>query len=145
MKRKISLWGAVCLILVCLMQMTVMAAGNVTINQCIISGGNQVTVTATTVSNVASDDNNYYLFALQPYEASIGARTDFCATAAKAGIVTMSTTLDLNTTASKLYCKFVIAVKSGGKFTPVSQEFYITNPEVVATKTAGPRQKVPVL
>lgn len=136
MKKKLSFWGAVCLILVCLMQMTVMAAGNVTINQCIISGGNQVTVTATTVSNVASDDNNYYLFALQPYETAIGARTNYCAVAAKAGVVTMSTTLDLNTAASKLYSKFVIAVKSGGVYTPVSQEFYITNPEAVATKTA---------
>ena len=67
MKRKLTLWGAVCLILVCLMQMTVMAAGNVTINQCIISGGNQVTVTATTVSNVASDDGNYYLLAFDDY------------------------------------------------------------------------------
>ena len=95
MKKKLSLWGAVCLIFVCLMQMTVSAAGNVAINQCIISGANQVTVVATTVSNVPSDDNNYYLFALQPYETAIGARINYCAVAAKAGVVTMATSFEI--------------------------------------------------
>lgn len=137
MRKKLTLWGTICLIMVCIMQMTVSAATTVTINQCIISGTNQVTVTATAGTITASDDNNYYLFALQPYETGIGSRTDFCAQAAKAASMTFVTTLDHNTAASKLYAKFVVAVKSGGKYTAVSSEFYITNPEAVATKTAA--------
>lgn len=137
MKRKISLWGAVCLILVCMIQMTVSAAQTVTISQCFISGANQVTVTASASATTPSDDNNYYLFALQPYESAIGARTDFCASAVKASSVTFVTTLDHGTAASKLYAKFVVAVKTGGAFIAVSPEFYITNPEAVAAKTAA--------
>ena len=137
MKRKLCLWGTICLIFVCLMQMTVMAAGNVTMNHCFISGNNEITVVATTVSNVASDDGNYYLFALQPYQNTIGSRTDYCAVKPMANTVTMTTTLDWNTAASKLYCKFVIAVKVGGVYTQVSQEMYITNPQAIATKTVA--------
>ena len=47
MKKKITLWAVLCMIMVCLMQITVAAAGNIQITQCIISGGNQVTVVAT--------------------------------------------------------------------------------------------------
>ena len=137
MRKKLTLWGALCLIMVCMIQMTVSAATTVTISQCIISGANQVTVTASASATTPSDDNNYYLFALQPYENAIGARTDFCAQTAKAAALTFVTTLDQGTAASKLYAKFVVAVKTGGKYVAVSPEFYITNPEAVATKTAA--------
>ena len=43
MRKKLTLWGALCLIMVCMIQMTVSAATTVTISQCIISGANQVT------------------------------------------------------------------------------------------------------
>lgn len=79
MRKKLTLWGVLCLIMVCMIQMTVSAATTVTISQCIISGANQITVTASASATTPSDDNNYYLFALQPYENAIGARTDFCA------------------------------------------------------------------
>ncbi len=137
MKKKLTFYAVICALLVCLMQITAMAAGNMTINQCIISGNNQITVVATAPAAVPSDDNNYYLFELKPYQGSIGSRQDFCAQAAKAGTVTFVTTLDEGTAASKLYSKFVVAVKTGGTFTAVSQEFYITNPEAIATHTAA--------
>ena len=103
MRKKLTLWGALCLIMVCMIQMTVSAATTVTISQCIISGANQVTVTASASATTPSDDNNYYLFALQPYENAIGARTDFCAQTAKAAALTFVTTLDQGTAASKLF------------------------------------------
>lgn len=136
MKRKLTLWAALCMVFVCFMHMTADAAGNVTINQCIISGDNQITVVATAAAAVPSDDNNYYLFELKPYQNDIGSRQDFCSTAAKDATVTFVTTLDNGTELSKLYSRFVVAVKVGGAFTVVSQEFYITNPEVLATHTA---------
>ncbi len=136
MKKKFSVWAVLCLIFVCLMQMTAAAAQSVTIHQCIISGTNQITVVAAAPAAVPSDDNNYYLFELKPYQNEIGNRQDFCATAVKEGTVTFVTTLDQGTAVSKLFSKFIVAVKSGNVFRPVSQEFYITNPEAIATHTA---------
>ncbi len=136
MKKKLTVWAVLCLTFVCLMQMTAIAAETVTINQCIISGANQITVVATAPAAVPSDDNNFYLFELKPYQNTIGNRQDFCAAAEKAGTVTFVTTLDQGTAVSKLYSKFIVAVKSGNVFQPVSQEFYITNPEAIAAHTA---------
>lgn len=137
MKKKLTVWALLCLVFVCMMQMTAVAADAVTINQCVISAANQITVVATAPTAVPSDDNNYYLFELKPYENAIGNRQDFCAMAEKTGIVTFVTTLDQGTAVSKLYSKFIVAVKSGAVFQPVSQEFYITNPEAIATHTAA--------
>lgn len=108
---------------------------DVNISVCQIQG-NQVVVGAGG-NIVPSDDGNYYLFALQPYEAGIGARTDFCAVAVKDAGAVFATPLDLNTPASKLYCRFQVAVLKGGQFVPVSNEYYITNPEAVATNSTG--------
>jgi hypothetical protein len=135
MKKKLTLWAALCMTFVCLMAMTVSAAGTATIAQCIISGSNQITVVAA-VSGVTSDDGNLYLFEMKPYQSSITGRTDYCAVAANGSTVTFVTTLDQGTANSKLYSKFVVAALQGGKYTQVSQEYYITNPEIVATHTA---------
>ncbi len=135
MKKKLTLWAALCIALVCIMSMTVAAAGTATIAQCIISGGNQVTVVAA-VSGVTSDDGNLYLFEMKPYQNTIAGRSDFCAVSPNAATVTFVTTLDQGTANSKLYSKFVVAAIQGGAFVQVSQEFYITNPEVLATHTA---------
>lgn len=136
MKKKLGTWAAICMLLVCMTQINVSAAGNMTIAQCIISGANQISVVATG-SPVPSDDGLFYLFEMKPYQNTLSGRTDFCAQAPQAATVTLVTTLDHNTAASKLYSKFVVAVKAGGKFTEVSQPFYITNPEVLATHTAA--------
>ena len=42
MKKKLTLWAALCMVFVCFMSMTAAAAGTATISQCIISGGNQI-------------------------------------------------------------------------------------------------------
>lgn len=135
MKKKLTFWAVLCMVLVCIMSVTAFAAGTAAITQCIISGADQITVTAT-ASGVASEDGNLYLFELKPYQNSIAGRTDFCAVAANAPTVTFTTTLDNGTANSKLYSKFVVAAKAGGAYTAVSQEFYITNPEVLAAHTA---------
>lgn len=134
MKRKITFSICFAFLLTMLMGFTVCAAGaTMTINSCTIAGGE--VVVAAGGSAAASDDGNYYLFALQPYEVAIGARTDYCAVAPIAANVSMSTPLNLDSASSKLYARFVIATKQGGKFVAVSNEYYITNPEAVATHT----------
>ena len=133
MKRKLRLLFCMVMMMTMAFGLQVSAAGNITINNCLITG-NQVAVTAYG-ANVASDDGNYYLFALQPYEVAIGARTDFCDVRPKAEGVIYMTPLNLNTAASKLYCRFQVAVLRGGQFVPVSNEYYITNPEARAQYT----------
>lgn len=135
MKKKLTLWAALCMVFVCFMSMTATAAGTATISQCIISGGNQITVVAA-ADGVPSEDGNLYLFEMKPYQSSISGRADFCAVTPNAPTVTFVTTLDQGTANSKLYSKFVVAAVQGGAFVPVSQEFYITNPEALATHTA---------
>ena len=107
----------------------------VTINNCVIQG-TDVVLTAYGAQQ-ASDDGNYYLFSLQPYEVAIGARTDYCAVTAKADTIAFSTPLNVNTATSKLYSRFQVAVLKGGQFVSVSNDFYITNPEAVANHTTA--------
>lgn len=136
MKKKFTLWAALCMALVCMISATALAAGTATITQCIISGADQITVTAT-ASGVASEDGNLYLFELKPYQSSIAGRTDYCAMAANAPTVTFTTALGNGTANSKLCSRFVVAAKAGGAYTAVSQEYYITNPEALATHTVA--------
>ena len=131
MKKGWKLGLLLTLLLLFGMQMTVMAAGEtVVINSCYIEG-DQVKVMASG-KVAASDDGNYYLFALKTYEAGVGARTDYCAAAPAAEAVAFSTPLQLNTAGSKLYSRFVVTARRGGQFVPVSSEMYILNPEAVA-------------
>ena len=63
MKKKLTLWAALCMVFVCLMSMTAAAAGTATIGQCTISGGNQITVVAA-ANGVASGVTNVTVGAL---------------------------------------------------------------------------------
>ena len=112
MKKKLTLWAALCMVFVCFMSMTAAAAGTATISQCIISGGNQITVVAA-ANGVPSEDGNLYLFEMKPYQNAITGRSDFCAVAPNAPTVTFVTSLDQGTANSKLYSKFVVAAVQG--------------------------------
>lgn len=112
--------------------LTAMAAdGKITMNACLIQG-NDVVITAFGTP-VQSDDGNYYLFSLKTYEPSVGNRTDYCAVQPVSDVVTFSVPLGQGTVDSKLYSRFVVTALRGGVFVPVSNEMYITNPEVLAT------------
>jgi hypothetical protein len=117
---------------------TVAATPTLAINNCVIQGS-QVLVVASGAAAVPSADGTYYLFELKPYEAGIGARTDYCATgvADANGIIQFTTPLNYNTATSKLYSRFAVATIQNGVFTSVSGESYITNPEAVATKATA--------
>nr|MCR5716602.1 hypothetical protein [Lachnospiraceae bacterium] len=59
--------------------------------------------------------------------------------AGMANNVTFTVPLNKNTASSVLFKKFIVAVKSGGAYVPVSEGHYITNPECGAT-LAGTRR-----
>lgn len=133
MKKK---WGfslLIAFVAVIMLRLPVSAAENtVTVHFCNIQG-NQVVVAAT--GSAASDDGQYYLFALQTYETAVGARQNYCAVGTLTdGILYFTTPLNLDTPASQLYSRFVVTVKRGGTFVPVSNEMYILNPEAASAK-----------
>lgn len=79
-----------------------------------------------------SDDKYYYLFVMNTYENAISEQSEYVARDYKDNAVSLSTALNYNTAGSKLYKKFVIAVKSNGKYVAVCTPQYITNPEAIA-------------
>ena len=82
-----------------------------------------------------TDDDYYYLFELAIYETEHGEtyvdriskwKEDAC----------FSVNLNNNSSSSRLYSKFVIAVLVDGKFVDISRGHYITNPEAIAKYTS---------
>ena len=135
MKKRWSIAILCALVLTFMMQMTVSANNNITMYYSFISGNDVNVIAAGPVAQ--SDDGNYYLFALEPYEAGVGSRTDYCAVVPAAETAHFVTPLNYNTASSKLYSRFVVTVRRGGVYVPISNEMYITNPEAVATRALG--------
>lgn len=115
----------------------VTAAGKISITSCRIDGSKtRVVVKAKASSKVAGSDGKYYLFALQPYQSSVKSGTKPEAEInAKSGSLSFQCSLDAGTKNSKLYSKFVVAVKKGSGYQVVSDASYITNPEQIAKYT----------
>lgn len=135
MKKKIKLCFVTALMFIFIMQMTAFAAEPVSITACVIAG-NQIQVAAAGAVQ-PSDSGQYYLFSLEPYESGVGTRTDYCAAVPAADNVIFTTDLNLNQATSKLYSRFVVTALRGGVYVPISNEMYLTNPEVVATVSTG--------
>ncbi|MCR5404972.1 MAG: hypothetical protein K6E91_14310 [Butyrivibrio sp.] len=111
------------------------AAGRVvSINSCQIQGNN-VVVNVSASSVPGSDDGQYYLYADEVYQD--GTTGNIVAQAPVGASATFTFPLGYYGEGSNLSKKFLVAVKSGGSMNQVSDEHYITNPEAIATKTAG--------
>lgn len=140
MKKRIRLGVMLALalaIVVQCMNITANAAGQLTMTLCNCAIQGDTVVCGATGKVPATQDGNLYLFELKPYEAGIGARMDYCAVSPAAETVVFSTPLNFNTASSKLYSRFVVAALQGGKYTAVSNDMYITNPEALAKKATG--------
>lgn len=78
-----------------------------------------------------SDDGYYYLFEEKAYETSL--QTDeYIIEEPKDVELTFSVNLNYNAVNSRLFSKFVVAVKKDDEFLPISKPHYITNPESIA-------------
>lgn len=112
---------------------SVQAAGRpVAITSCEISG-DDVVCELKTGSVPASDDGKFYIYADEVYlDGTLG---DIVAKVDAEKSVTASFPLNYDTEESNLSRKFLVAVKSGGEMVQVSDEHYITNPEVLASYT----------
>lgn len=129
---------AVCFFVV--MPSTVSAASkDVSISSCSLSkSGKTVTVKATAHTKNAAYGEDLYLIALDAYRSEVKA-VDIEPLAAeknKKGTITFK----VKYKTSMLYQKFAVACKSKGKYKIISNTYYITNPEVLASYTKnGPK------
>lgn len=93
-----------------------------------------VTVAAGITQVPASDDGMAYLFAEPTYSGSL--TTNYIAAQPLGSSVIFVTDLLQGQAESRLYSKFVVAVKQGGVFVPVTNFCYLINPQILATHTA---------
>ena len=104
---------------------------------CSVENGNSISVTGTATAGALNegetpDDGYYYLFELHPYESEIGSRTDYIAWSNKSDKLKFTLKYSGDSTDTMLYSRFVVALKTGSTYTPISNAIYVTNPGDVA-------------
>lgn len=86
----------------------------------------------TPADTAMGQDENLYLLALDPYDDDVAGNRYVQSVKKELGQVSFRVPLELGTSESKLYKKFVACIWDGGKYIRVSEPIYITNPETVA-------------
>ena len=93
----------------------------------------RVLITADVPSSVTSGDGKLYLFVLPTYVDDLAGQLPALSVDRAGGERhQFAVELNLNTEASVLYSKFVVAVKKNGVYTPLNSGNFITNPEILA-------------
>lgn len=109
------------------------AANFAAISDCLIKAGTgKVEVTVTGEGIPVSDDKYYYLFAIDTFDTGISETDEYIDKVYKNTEVSLTAALHYNSPSSRLFDKFVVAVKKDDAFVQVSQPKYITNPEAIA-------------
>lgn len=108
------------------------AADFATIESCKINTETgKIDVTMKAENLAISDDGYYYLFEEKAYEKALTGN-DYIIEDQKDVDLTFSVNLNYNTAASRLFSKFVVAVKKNDSFVAITRPHYITNPEAIA-------------
>ena len=105
------------------------------IKECVIDNG-QINVAFNSEGIPKSDDKFYYLFAINSYDDSRDMQQyEYIAKGYKTDDGSMSCQLLQNSSDSRLYKKFGIAVKKDDNFVLIGEPSFITNPEAIAKHT----------
>lgn len=108
------------------------AADFATIESCLINAETgKIDVTMKAKDLAISDDGYYYLFEEKAYQSALTG-TEYLIEDQKDVNLTFSVNLNYNTASSRLFSKFVVAVKKNGTFLAITKPHYITNPEALA-------------
>lgn len=111
------------------------AADFASIESCLINTETgKIDITMKAKDLAVSDDGYYYLFEEKTYQKDLAA-SEYLIEDQKDVDLTFSVNLNYNTTASRLFSKFVVAVKKNGSYLPITRPRYITNPEAIAKYT----------
>lgn len=100
-------------------------------------GGGSFALKAYVEEKPASDDDRFYLFEMNMYDTVFQGDGDFIASVEKDKSFTLRADVHENRADSRLYSKFVVAVKLDGEYMPLCGPEYITNPEALAAYTAA--------
>lgn len=108
--------------------------GNIT--SCMIdSESGKIKVTAESDGIPESDDKYYYLFDMKTYDTELPEDSEYLDKIYKDDTVELTAALNYNSASSRLYNKFILAVKKDGEYLALNTPQYITNPEVIAKYT----------
>lgn len=108
------------------------AADFATIESCEINTETgKIDVTMKAKDLAVSDDGYYYLFEEKAYQSALTG-SEYIIEDQKDVELTFSVNLNYNTASSRLFSKFVVAVKKNGNFLAITKPHYITNPEAIA-------------
>lgn len=111
------------------------AADFATIESCLINTETgKIDISMKARDLAVSDDGYYYLFEEKAYQTEL-ATSEYIIEDQKDVDLTFSVNLNYNTAASRLFSKFVVAVKKNGTYLPITRPHYITNPEAIAKYT----------
>ena len=118
------------------------AAEFASIKTCEINAGTgKVEITVESPGIAVSDDKYYYLFNESTFAEGLNDGQEAVVSSYKDSEVTFSVNLNRGESDSRLYDKFVVAVRKDGAYLPVSHARYITNPEAIASCSyAGMKQ-----
>jgi len=105
----------------------------VKIDNCLIADGGKVEVSASAEALPKSDDKYYYLFDIATYEDELPEGAEPIDKTYKDTAFTLDGLLNKGQADSRLYRKFLVAVKSGDTYKTVSHPSYVTNPEYIAS------------
>lgn len=120
------------LVMLMLLSFSSFAQGTVIITSCQITENGQVGITYQIMAEAPAEDGQIYLFAMKPYEDSIGQRTDYLK-AEPIGSGSFYVPLNKGSENTLLFSHFILAVKQGEQFVEVSNSMYLTNPEAAAS------------
>lgn len=106
------------------------------ITSCVIDAETgRIKVTAESDGIPESDDKYYYLFDMNTYDTDISQDSTYLDRTYKDDLVEMTASLNYNSASSRLYKKFVLAIKKDGEYLTLNTPQYITNPEAIAKYT----------
>ncbi|MBR5800940.1 MAG: hypothetical protein IKY23_12870 [Lachnospiraceae bacterium] len=101
------------------------------ITSCVIEDGSRVSVTMEVDGLPVSDDKFYYLFDMNTYETTLEGKEPLDKVY-KDRVMTFSAPLNYNSSSSRLFKKFTVAIKKDDKYIRVCRPHFITNPEAIA-------------
>ena len=107
------------------------------INNCAIVDDNKVQIEATSSGIPASDDKYYYLFEQATYEDGIAEGAEPLDRIYKGEEASFKLDLRKQTEGSRLFSKFMLAVKKDDGYVVISHPKYINNPEGCAKHSYG--------
>ena len=116
------------------------AYDKISLSSCEVENKHSIVIEGTaqageTAEGEVPDDGYYYLFELHPYESGIGSRTDYVSWSNKSEKLSFSIPYSGDPADTRLYSRFVAAVKTGDTYREISGPIYVTNPESVARYT----------